>query len=172
MQFFTIPNIVCYLRVLLCWLSMWFFLANANELIFFVAILLVMLMDALDGFLARKLNQATEFGAKLDIYSDRLVELSYWLFFALIHRVGLWVFVIFLIRGIVVDYLSFKRKEALGDSWLRSSRFMRFVMGLTKILSFIALILAPDHFLTHIFVYLAVISNILRALPVLFPKTF
>ena len=172
MQYFNIPNLVCYTRVLLCWFSMWLFLQNSSELIFLVTTLLVMLMDALDGFLARLLNQATEFGAKLDIYSDRLIELSYWLFFAIINRLCIWIFVIFLIRGIAVDYLSFKRKEALGDSWLRSSRFMRFVMGLTKILSFIALIIAPDHLLTQIFVYLAVISNLLRALPVLFSKTF
>lgn len=125
-----------------------------------------MLMDVLDGYLARLLNQESVFGAKLDVYSDRIVELSYWFYFALIGRLGFWVFIVFLLRGVIVDYLTLKSDKPLGESWLRSSRFMRFVMGLGKILSFISLIIIPQHPVTFIFVLLTVVSNLLRGYPV------
>ena len=166
MNYFNIPNCVCYLRVVLCFFSFWYFSQNHNEVIFLIITLIVMLMDALDGYLARILNQTSVFGAKLDVYSDRIVELSYWLYFALVGRLGLWVFIVFLIRGLIVDILTFRSQKPLGNSWLRSSRFMRFVMGLAKILSFISLIMIPAHWITSLFVYVAVISNLLRGYPV------
>lgn len=166
MKYFNVPNCVCYLRVILCFYSFWYFNTYQNEIIFLWITLAVMLMDALDGYLARLLNQTSVFGAKLDVYSDRLIELSYWLYFALICRLGIWVFLVFLVRGLIVDILTLRSDKPLGESWLRSSRFMRFVMGLAKILSFISLIVIPNHMATMIFVYLAVISNLLRGFPV------
>ena len=44
--------------------------------IFFSLLVLSLLTDALDGWLARKLNQATEFGARLDSWADLLTSLS------------------------------------------------------------------------------------------------
>lgn len=167
MKIFNVPNCVCYLRVVLCFYSFWYFNTYQNEVIFLYLTLAVMLMDALDGYLARLLNQTSVFGAKLDVYSDRVIELSYWLYFALIGRLGIWVFIIFLARGLIVDILTLRSDKPLGESWLRSSRFMRFVMGLGKILSFISLIIIPEHFATMIFVYLTVVSNLLRGFPVL-----
>lgn len=168
MKIFTIPNLVCYLRVVFCFFSIYFFQVNQNQNVFLILVLIVMLMDALDGYLARKLNQCSVFGAKLDVYSDRIVELSYWLYFALIHRIGFWVFVVFLLRGLIVDYITMQTETPLGDSWLRSSRFMRFMMGLAKILSFIFLILYPSSYITFIVVCLAVLTNLLRGLPVIY----
>jgi phosphatidylglycerophosphate synthase len=168
MNYFNVPNCVCYLRVILCFASFWYFNTYQNEIVFLWLTLMVMLMDALDGYLARLLNQTSVFGAKLDVYSDRVVELSYWFYFAFIGRLGFWVFIIFLVRGLIVDILTLRSDKPLGESWLRSSRFMRFVMGLGKILSFISLIIIPDHFITMIFVYLTVISNLLRGFPVVY----
>ena len=44
--------------------------------IFFSLLVFSLLTDALDGWLARKLNQATEFGARLDSWADLLTSLS------------------------------------------------------------------------------------------------
>ena len=165
--YFTIPNIVCYFRILLCFYSFYFFLETQNKLIFSVLILLIILLDGLDGILARALNQVTSFGAKLDIVSDRVVELSFWFFFAYLGYLGYWVFVYFLIRGLLVDWISFKSDKPLGDSWLRSSRFMRFLSGLSKILSFVLLASFSSSLITIIIVYLAVLTNFLRGFPVL-----
>jgi phosphatidylglycerophosphate synthase len=164
-QYFTIPNIVCYFRILLCFYSFYFFLETNNQLVFSILILIIILLDGLDGILARALNQATSFGAKLDIVADRIIELSFWFFFAYLGYIGYWIFSYFLIRGLIVDWISFKSDKPLGDSWLRSSRFMRFLSGLSKIISFVLLASFPASDLTQIIIYLAVLTNLLRALP-------
>ena len=165
-NYFNVPNCVCYLRIVLCFYSFWYFQNYQNEDIFLILVLIVMLMDVLDGYLARLLKQTSVFGAKLDVYSDRIVELSYWLYFAIIGRLGYWVFIVFLLRGLIVDFLTLRSDKPLGDSWLRSSRFMRFVMGLGKILSFISLVAIHEHPVTMVFVWMTVISNLLRGYPV------
>lgn len=166
-QYFNIPNLICYFRVLLTFWSFYYFLETSNKYVFAVLVVVIILLDGLDGIVARRLNQCTDFGAKLDIVCDRLVELLYWFFFALLGYIGYWVFIYFLIRGLIVDWISFKNTKPLGDSWLRSSRIMRFASGLAKILSFIALAVFPGLIFTKILVYLTVLINFLRGLPVL-----
>ena len=171
----NVPNAICYFRVLLAFFGFWHFYQTGDKNFFFVLTVIVISLDALDGIAARKLNQATEFGAKLDIYADRVVELAYWLFFALMNLVHIWVFIFFLLRGTVVDYLSRKNPKPLGDSFLRSSRVMRGGYGFFKLLSFCALILMPFYrlpffefeTLTNIIVYITVLLCFLRAVPVL-----
>lgn len=168
----NVPNLICYFRVLLCLFSFWYYLQTGNKTTFFLITAFVIYLDALDGYLARKLNQATEFGAKLDIISDRLIELFYWLFFAYIGVLHIWVFYFFLARGVIVDYLTRHSAKPLGDSFLRSSRVMRGLYGSFKLISFSALILCPYHVLfanipiAHIIVYITVVLCFLRGLPV------
>ena len=41
-------------------------------------------LDGVDGYVARKFNQSSEWGSVLDIMGDRIVELSYWIVFAIL----------------------------------------------------------------------------------------
>lgn len=173
----NIPNLISVFRVFLAFWAFGFFLQNQNSLIFFILTVVVISLDGLDGIIARKLNQCTPLGAKLDIWGDRIVELAYWLFFSYIGVLHIWVFWFFLIRGGLVDYLSYKQEKPLGDSFLRSSRFMRAAYGVLKLLSFAMLILAPTLTLfslniTLLVVYLTVLICFLRALPVLQDNLF
>ncbi len=174
-MYFTLPNLICYFRVLLVPYAFWQFLANHNATLLALLTLVVIALDGIDGIVARKLNQATEFGAKLDIFADRLVELAYWYFFAYIGVLHIWVFWFFLVRGITVDYLSRKESKPLGMSFLRSSRFMRGAYGTLKLLSFALLILIPSYSISGVNIslvvtYLTVFICALRALPVLIPQ--
>ncbi len=169
----NLPNLICYFRVLLVPYAFMEFLANHNAAQFALLTLVVIVLDGVDGIVARKLNQATEFGAKLDIFADRLVELAYWYFFAYIGVLHIWVFWFFLVRGVAVDYLTRRDSKPLGDSFLRSSRFMRGAYGTLKLLSFALLILIPAYTISEInlslvVTYLTVFICALRALPVLF----
>ncbi len=172
MQYFNLPNLICYLRVLLLPYAFSLYLSDHNAAVFAILTLAVIALDGVDGIVARKLNQATEFGAKLDIFADRLVELAYWYFFAYIGVLDIWVFWFFLIRGLVVDYLSRKDTKPLGNSFLRSSRFMRGAYGTLKLISFVLLILIPtyswfDMNISHLITYLTVLVCALRAVPVI-----
>ncbi len=167
-DFFKLANIISCSRVLLMFYAFWHFLETDSNISFFLLTILVIVLDAVDGIVARALREESKLGAKLDIYCDRVVELGYWYFFAYQHYIGFWVFSFFLVRGLVVDFLSAKLSKPLGDSFLRSSRFMRFFYGFLKLSSFALLILGFDMNLAHIFVYLTVLICFLRALPLFF----
>lgn len=48
----------------------------------FILTAIAFAMDGLDGYIARKFNQSSEWGSVLDILGDRIVEVSYWTVFA------------------------------------------------------------------------------------------
>ena len=67
----SVPNMLSILRLLLVPLLIGLAVAGKAEV--FLAVLAVSLLsDALDGYFARKLNQTTELGAKLDSWGDVL----------------------------------------------------------------------------------------------------
>lgn len=174
---FTIPNFISLFRVCLMVFAFWYFLSNNNAWYFLILTIIVVSLDAVDGIIARKLNQTSALGAKIDIVADRITELSYWLFFAFLGLLGYWVFLFFLLRGLIVDYLTRKQDKPLGNSWLRSSRFMRGAYGTLKTLSFCLLIIIPNFVYwginwTLAIVYLTVAICFLRAWPVLSSISF
>ena len=65
-----------------------------------------------------------------------------------------------------MDFISFRRNKPLGNSWLRSSRFMRAFYGGLKVLSFVLLAYLPEAFFVIPVVYLTIVVNFLRALPI------
>ena len=52
----------------------------------FVLTAIAFAMDGLDGYIARKYNQSSEWGSVLDILGDRIVEVSYWIVFAVCNQ--------------------------------------------------------------------------------------
>lgn len=115
--------------------------------------LVIFYMDALDGYVARKLGVASEFGALFDITGDRIVEHVYWIFFTTIGMVSMWVPIIFISRSFMVDtvrYMAFSKegKTPFGEKsmmrskftlFLTSSRFMRGFYGIIKVFVFLLL---------------------------------
>ncbi len=118
-----------------------------------VLTLVVIYLDSLDGIIARKLGIASEFGALFDITGDRIVEHLYWIFFATVGLVSLWVPIIFLSRSFLVDTLravAFSKagKTPFGEKsmmragvthFLTASRFSRGIYGVGKVIAFILL---------------------------------
>ena len=117
--------------------------------------LLLIWMDAWDGWVARKLKESSKLGAVVDILGDRVVEMTYWIVFAAFGWVPVWVAVLVAARGIVVDgvrALALERgltafgatslmKSRVG-AFLVSSRSSRAAYGVGKALAFTLVILA------------------------------
>lgn len=111
---------------------------------------LVFYMDALDGYIARKLGVASDFGALFDITGDRIVEHVYWIFFTVMGMVSIWVPIIVVSRSFSVDTVrsvafSKEGKTPFGEKsmmrspftlFLTSSRFMRGLYGFLKVFTF------------------------------------
>ena len=119
----------------------------------FLLMILVFYMDSLDGWIARRFNVASDFGALFDITADRIVEHVYWIFFAVLHLVSFWVPIIFVARSFLVDAVRsfafstegrtpFGEKTLMRSSFTRfltAGRFMRAFYGFMKLLSFMLL---------------------------------
>ena len=67
--FLTIPNIISLTRIFLAPL-VYFLLSVNNKIALTLILVFVGLTDAVDGFIARKLKQDSNFGAKLDSCAD------------------------------------------------------------------------------------------------------
>jgi CDP-diacylglycerol--glycerol-3-phosphate 3-phosphatidyltransferase len=71
----NVPNLLSCVRLLLVPVLLW--LAwNGNSRTFFVCLIVSILTDATDGYLARRFNQTTNLGAKLDSWADLATSLS------------------------------------------------------------------------------------------------
>jgi CDP-diacylglycerol--glycerol-3-phosphate 3-phosphatidyltransferase len=86
-DFFLIPNLLTYLRIL--FLPLIFYLLTQKGktpliVVVFLGILFV-LIDVLDGFLARRLNQVSDLGKILDPITDKSCMIVF-LIFVIIHR--------------------------------------------------------------------------------------
>lgn len=116
---------------------------------------IVIWFDGLDGYVARKFNEASKFGAMLDILCDRIVECVYWIVFAGMGWLTLWIPIIVVTRGLITDGLRSLAMEqgytAFGSStmmqtklgkFIVASNFCRFTYALTKALAFALMILA------------------------------
>ncbi len=117
-----------------------------------VLIALIFVSDGLDGWVARKRRSTSAFGAVLDIVGDRIVENVLWVLFAVLDVIPLWVPLLVMTRGFVVDGLrSMSYAEgmtAFGEhnmmrsaftQWLTAGRFMRALFGYAKAIGFVFL---------------------------------
>ena len=145
-----IANIVTLIRIGLVFIAVLLFGTGFyGQLAAFLLTILIIYMDALDGYVARKLNTASDLGALFDITGDRIVENVYWIYFASIGMVTIWIPIIVITRGFLTDSLRSiafaEGKTAFGDktmmrSWftrfLVSSRFSRGIYGVSKAIIF------------------------------------
>ncbi len=70
-----LPNTISFLRILIVPVLM-YLAVNQQPMAFIIVLILAELTDALDGFLARRLDVVSELGAKLDSWGDFLVYIS------------------------------------------------------------------------------------------------
>ncbi len=127
-------NIVSIFRVVLVFVTIWFFtLTEIFAVIAFFLTIVVIYMDSLDGYLARKLNVASDFGALLDIAGDRIVENTFWIFFAAHGDISFWIPIIIVTRGFLVDMvrsLAFSEgKTPFGKKTMMRSKLTRFLVS-------------------------------------------
>ncbi len=183
-------NIITISRIFLAFIAMGLLFFNGeNAVISLVLTIFVMWFDGLDGFIARKFNESSKFGAVLDIMGDRIVENLYWVSFCALGWISPIVPIIVLTRGIVTDSLrslalaqgftAFGEKTMMQGrvaKFIVASNFSRFTYAVCKALAFLLLIAGHLKFNTDHTLYIAgivctwisVIFCVLRGLPVVF----
>lgn len=165
----------------------------------FVLTAIAFAMDGLDGYIARKYNQSSEWGSVLDILGDRIVEVSYWIVFAVMGWLNIIFPLICVARAFTTDGIRSvalsKGMTAFGDKTMQStswgkficaSRFMRISYAVAKVMAFMLLIVVNTpgmelwsgtpvlHMVTMALAWIAIIFCVVRAIPVVVesPKLF
>lgn len=156
-------------------------------------LILVFASDGIDGYVARKRNETSVFGAMFDIASDRMTELTMWIVLVDLDIVPVWVPLVFIIRGTIVDTIRasqvtaeknapFSMLETPMGKWLVAGKFMRAFYAALKGTTFCWLLLIqplpvlwPEIFtdwmailrgIGVVLVYASVLTCLLRGFPV------
>ena len=112
-----IPNILCYLRILMVPLFLHIYFTAERPQDFYLATLVVMLSgltDFFDGQIARRCNMITDLGRIIDPLADKLMQLA--MLVALTVRVKyMYLLVISAVTGFFV--MKFAKKRLNGAKW-------------------------------------------------------
>lgn len=147
------PNLITLVRVLLAFVSIALFRSGSFAGIVALALLVIVLaLDAVDGFIARRNGTTTDVGAAFDIAADRMVESIFWIYFAAAGLISFWIPVIVIARGGFTDFLrmiafsqgqtAFGEKTMMQTWWGRmlvGSRWSRAAYGIVKCAAFFTL---------------------------------
>ncbi len=155
-------------------------------------LLLIIISDGLDGWIARRRGETSREGGVLDIMADRIVENVMWIVLVFVELAPLWAAVVFVSRGIIVDTIRYSspatRDSVFGttrSAWARrivAGRFMRATYGTAKAVTFAWLLVmyamrendlaawqtwtAALHGTAAVLIWLTVGLCVLRGLPV------
>ena len=189
----NIANIVSVSRIFVAYaaIALLYEKTTWSYILAFILTIIAFSMDGLDGYLARKLNQSSEWGSVLDILVDRIVEVSYWTVFAVMGWINILFPLVCVARAFTTDGIrsvalskgmtAFGEKSMQSTSWgkfICASRFMRISYAVAKVLAFLLLIAVNTpgmefwkgtptlHIITMIFAWAAIIFCVVRAIPV------
>lgn len=129
----TIPNLLSFYRIL-SFPVIFYFAWTKQESVYFILLIISLITDALDGFIARKFNMQSEFGARLDSLADIGMYVV-----AIVgvmclknseiepYKVSLVLFVLLLILPVVISFIKFRTFPSLH---LYSAKMAGCCMGL------------------------------------------
>ncbi len=97
----NIPNLITLGRILLVPVVVWA-IASGAMWIAFVLFLAAGVSDAVDGFLAKRFNMATELGAYLDPLADKALIVSIYLTLGINNLIPRWLVILVVSRDILI----------------------------------------------------------------------
>ena len=117
-----------------------------------ILILILILLDSLDGAIARKFKETSLLGSVLDIAVDRTVELILWVVFADLKLITIIIPLLVIARGVFVDAIrSVAPSKGLAPFDLLRSPLGRFLVGSPWLRSPYGIVKAVAFFLLALF---------------------
>lgn len=97
----SIPNIITLFRILLVPVIVWAIASNEMEIAFAIFVI-AGLSDAVDGFLAKRFDMASELGALLDPIADKALLVSIYVSLGIWGAVPRWIVILVVSRDIMI----------------------------------------------------------------------
>ena len=158
----TIANFISISRIALC-IPLVYFLENGNSIYSFIIILVMILTDLLDGFVARLVNEITNFGKLIDPLADKICFMVVCIY--LVFNKGLYLLVFFgliVLRDVIIiiigSYLMLNQNIYLEAN--KTGKWFIFVSSLMMISVIYDFALSVMVFLYSVSVLLMLISTI------------
>ena len=128
-------NIITLFRIVMVFVTIGLFQINSvyARAIATLLVVFVIYLDSLDGYVARKLKVASNFGALFDITGDRIIENVFWIYFSSIGMISFWVPIVVIARGFLTDTVravAFRDgKTPFGEKTMMRSKFTKFLVA-------------------------------------------
>ena len=156
-------NFISVFRIFIMFLAVYLiYCFEGNTTAYIWALILTILafsLDGVDGWIARKFNEVSKFGALLDIMGDRIVENTYWILFAVMGWINILFPLIAITRGFITDTIrSAAMEKGLTPfgmqvnpicKWITGSKFMRISYAVAKVLAFVLIVTAKIPGIIH-----------------------
>jgi cardiolipin synthase len=97
----SLPNIITLGRILLVPIIVWAIASNQMEIAFAIFVI-AGVSDAVDGFLAKRFNMASELGALLDPLADKALLVSIYMALGIWGAVPRWIVILVVSRDIMI----------------------------------------------------------------------
>jgi CDP-diacylglycerol--glycerol-3-phosphate 3-phosphatidyltransferase len=131
-ELLKIPNLITIYRLFAFPLILYFALSG-KETLFAIFLVINLVSDAIDGFIARKFNMETEIGAKLDSFADNLTYLLVFLGIFTFkledirpHLGSFFIFIGSLVSTVIFSLIKFRRFPSLH---LYSTKIGGYIQG-------------------------------------------
>ncbi|PJZ70365.1 CDP-diacylglycerol--glycerol-3-phosphate 3-phosphatidyltransferase [Leptospira perolatii] len=152
---FNLPNTLTVLRVASLPFFIWFL--YQKEQIYYIAALVLFsaasITDFIDGYLARKWKQETEFGKFLDPLADKIIVIGCFVTFIFLHQqIELWMVALIIGRDMLITtlrYLAIKQGSSVRTTMLGKVKTVFQMGAILLILIFFVLISSKKRILIN-----------------------
>lgn len=174
----NIPNSLTTLRIFLIPVYLYFFYSNFQNNILFAGLVFILagISDVLDGYIARKYDMTSKFGAVLDPVADKLMTFTILISFTTKGIIPIWILIalgikeMMMLLGGGILYI-FKGKQIVASNQYGKIATLSFyaatlsiVFKLPELLStslfFITVVLNIIAFINYLLIYLKIKDNI------------
>jgi len=97
----NLPNIITLGRILLVPVTIWLIITGSFQMAF-IAFIVAGISDAVDGFIAKRFNLATELGAYLDPLADKLLLVGIYVSLGMLLYLPPWLVILVASRDILI----------------------------------------------------------------------
>ncbi|WP_038110868.1 CDP-diacylglycerol--glycerol-3-phosphate 3-phosphatidyltransferase [Tropheryma whipplei] len=139
-----LPNVITCTRIAFAFPLFFLCLDKDFRWLALCLFLIGMLTDGLDGFIARKYNSVSKFGALLDPIADKILVASVVLPLCILGEIPWWVFVVIFLREVSVTIFRLivaKRKVISANTWGKAKTV---VQTLAFSVALLPIFTAPD----------------------------